>query len=569
MAVVKKKLNKYINILAAEKKPKEQRASANKDYTILTDTVRRIKSLREPVMPGEDYEQRLLQAVRAAEAAKAEAGNTKVTTGGMNIKQEKNRFDTHTGRVSGIVKRTLIGVTAAAAAAAALLYMIPDISLPGRKENIAYAMEQALQELKAYHGIIEVVENNAAGERMLQSRREVWADQEGNYYLKELEGYPAGTVTVNNTDQEWQIRPQDKKVYLTAAFPDPYRFTFELGDEVKEVKNARTVKKIGEETVSGRAAILFEITPDGGAAYHLWVDKETDLPLKKQTAMQNALQVTVTFTDIEFEDSIPKELLSYQLPQGYEEVKLNPEQPVASLEEAAEIAGIAPELPKTMPSSWELKGISVLTGSLTIKMDYENTGEKTTAVILEARAAGDLKPASGAALGSVNGSMAEFLQNYGDAKGVNSIRWIGNGMEYRIYGNISREALADMAIGLTAGEVRLPEETAGTDKPQVEVQADLIVEENDQKSVDAGNSPWKLDPVYVAQVYANLLIAPDGIVGEYQIPYEAAELEKSDGVDAVVRINSDKSAAARIYLKRLVRKDETGIWSVVGYDPVE
>ncbi len=43
-----------------------------------------------------------------------------------------------------------------------------------------------------------------------------------------------------------------------------------------------------------------EVTPKGGALYRIWVDKETKLPLQKQTAMQNALQSTVTYTSIDF-----------------------------------------------------------------------------------------------------------------------------------------------------------------------------------------------------------------------------------------------------------------------------
>lgn len=37
-------------------------------------------------------------------------------------------------------------------------------------------------------------------------------------------------------------------------------------------------------------------------------------------------------------------------------------------------------------------------------------------------------------------------------------------------------------------------------------------------------------------------------------------------VEAVVEVND--GPVKKVYLKRLVRKDETGIWSVVGYDPL-
>ena len=46
---------------------------------------------------------------------------------------------------------------------------------------------------------------------------------------------------------------------------------------------------------------------------------------------------------------------------------------------------------------------------------------------------------------------------------------------------------------------------------------------------------------------------------------------KLEGINesrAIAKINATNSAVEKIYLERLVRQDETGIWTVVGYDPV-
>jgi hypothetical protein len=104
-------------------------------------------------------------------------------------------------------------------------------------------------------------------------------------------------------------------------------------------------------------------------------------------------------------------------------------------------------------------------------------------------------------------------------------------------------------------------------KPQVEVPFDLSVVEREQKSVDEGHQPWKLDPVFVAQVFVSLKLSPGGIQGEYPIKYEELKLIKSTVKDAVVEVNSRISPIKRVYLKRLIRQDNTGIWTVVGYDP--
>jgi hypothetical protein len=125
------------------------------------------------------------------------------------------------------------------------------------------------------------------------------------------------------------------------------------------------------------------------------------------------------------------------------------------------------------------------------------------------------------------------------------------------------------AESLTDGPVVIPKgDEKISDKPQIEVPVDWEIEENEQKSVDAGHSPWKLDPVYVAQVFASLKISPEGIQGDYPVPYEDIKVIKNNGVDAVVEISTAEATVRRVYLKRLMRQDSTGIWTVVGYDPV-
>lgn len=96
---------------------------------------------------------------------------------------------------------------------------------------------------------------------------------------------------------------------------------------------------------------------------------------------------------------------------------------------------------------------------------------------------------------------------------------------------------------------------------------DLEIEKAEQKSVDAGHSPWKLDPAFVSQVFVSLKISPEGIVGDYPIEYEEFKVIKNTGKEAIVEVGGDKTPIRRVYLERLIRQDSTGIWTVVGYDP--
>ena len=103
--------------------------------------------------------------------------------------------------------------------------------------------------------------------------------------------------------------------------------------------------------------------------------------------------------------------------------------------------------------------------------------------------------------------------------------------------------------------------------PKVEVPVNLKIEENSQKSVDEGHSPWRLDPVFVAQVFVSLKIHPEGIKGDYPIKYEELKILKVNEKETVVEVIASKTPIRRVYLKRLIRQDDTGIWTVVGYDP--
>ncbi len=99
----------------------------------------------------------------------------------------------------------------------------------------------------------------------------------------------------------------------------------------------------------------------------------------------------------------------------------------------------------------------------------------------------------------------------------------------------------------------------------VKVPVDLAIAQADQQQVDRGSSPWQLDPLQVALTYVNLKMTPTGIQDEPQIPFSAFELAANNGDQAVIDVA--RGPIKKVYLEQLIRKDESGIWSVVGYDP--
>ena len=551
-----KKLSNYIDKLNAEKKPKEHsNTNESIEFIELMNTVRLVHSLKAAKMPNADYPNKIA-----------------VTLRGDVTNKIKNRTP----------NRGFIFASVAVIAAVISIVIISKIIFPSDNSNIVYAMEKAYQEVKAYHGMIEIVETNAIGEETVQAIREVWADKEGNYYVKEVEGSRKGVITINNGQKKWQLRQSEEQVHVFPAFPDTYRFTFELENEVEDVKNAIGIKEVGEENIAGRMATILEVTPDGGDAYHLWIDQESKLPLQRRSAMQNALQYRVTYTELDFSDSIPKQLIDYNVPNGYIVIDTNPEQVVNSLAEAAEMIGFTPNVTISLPVGYVLGSIAVLTKTKQVKLYYGTMDHEKTIVTLQEKQSNDFIPDSTAILGTVNNNIAELLYDVEGSEGIllggtnntsisdiRSIRWQESGYEYTVLGDTSIEELSLFIQGMTKGEVKLPtaeEELASTSKPDIKVDVDLEVEKNEQKSVDGGHSPWKLDPAFVAQVFVSLLISPEGIVGDYPIAYEDISIVQNTGETAIAEVGGEETPASRVYLERLIRQDSTGIWSVVGYD---
>lgn len=535
-------ISKYIDRLNKEKKPR-----AASEHAEILETIKLVKTLKEVDYPEQSFEKKLLKSVKEQKVKKVSLG-----------------------------RRVIIPVTAAVALGGLALFLVYQ---PKNEANVVYAMEKAYTQIKAYQGMQEIILKNGSGEETLISQREIWADSKGRYYIKEYNEGNYEVITVNNGDRKWQIDTEERTVNLFAAFPDTYTFSFALEEEIDNTLSAGSVEKLGEEKIGNINTKVLKITPAGGDAYKLWVDEKTSIPVQKETAMSNSISYIIRYTDIQAKSSIPEELLTYEIPVNYEVVERNPEQLVNTLEEAASLVNFEPkEIEEGIPG-YTLKKITVETLNSAVKLLYTDNLDKNKVVIREQLINGDFTLSPDAILGKVNSTKAEIMK---ESKGldrtfysalnqnekINAVRWQEAGREYSIEGNVSLSQLGDFIKEISRGELEMPdgaEEVSG----EITVPYDMAVEEATQKQVDGGHSPWRLDPTFVAQVFASLLISPEGIVGDYPIAYEDIEITQNNGITAVAAINDKKSPAKTVYLKRLVRTDDTGIWTVIGYDKAD
>ncbi len=397
-----------------------------------------------------------------------------------------------------------------------------------------YAMEKAVAKLSDYHGMLEMRSRNAAGEEWTVRQVELWSEGD-KYAIRQNDG----VLTVNNGEQKWQVRPQSREVALLPVAPDPAGKGFDLRDEAKRAMKYPN-RVTGNEIIAGRQAIKLKISPPGGLPYYLWIDTKTDLPIQLQTAMQNALQTTYTFVSFTPNTGIDPDIFAYRPPEGYRVVENDPGQQVATVAEAAAISRLTPALPEEAPER-------IFAFTDRIVMDY---GETT---IVETVAKGAFEPTANSALGTAAGGPLEVWYE--------RLRWRQDGIEIEIEGS-KRAALAKQI----AGELTLPNTAVSlTENAAVKIPVDMDIVRADQQQVDGGHTPWQLDPLQVSLTFVNLLITPEGITGEPTIPYGSFKLKANNGAEAVVTVGA--GPVKQVYLKRLIRQDETGIWSVVGYDP--
>jgi outer membrane lipoprotein-sorting protein len=521
------RLSDYIDDLNAERRPGEERgADGDPELEKLLATVRAVRRLREPALPDAGYPKRLAKTVAGKinnPAGSRQPAAFKPVPGGRKNKTAGG----------GSQRRRILPPVAALVAGLLLLAVLTSWS--GLfNQDVVYAMGKAVARLSNYHGVLEMRSKNAAGEEWMNRRVEIWSD--GDKYAVRQDD---GTLTVNNGQRKWQVLPQSREVSLLPLVPDPARNGFDLRDEAKKAKQYPH-SVVGSEMIAGRQTTKLEISPPGGQAYYLWVDTETNLPIQLQTAMQNALQTTFTFVSFEPNVSMDPQLFAYQPPEGYQVVEKDPGQLVASVEEAAAISRLTPLLPQEAPDR-------IFAYEDRVVLDYGDT------TIVETTARGAFEAASGAALGTAAGGPLEVWQE--------GLRWRQEGMEIKAQGSrrveLARQIAADLTLPDAGGHL--------VQGAQVKVPVDMEVARADQLQVDRGSSPWQVDPLQVAFTFANLKVSPEGIVGEPKLPMSSFKLEANNGAEAVVTVAG--GPVGRVYLQKLVRQDETGIWSVVGYDP--
>jgi|SRR5680860_414527 len=489
-------LDEFINALNQERRPNE---SNNEDIAELQSLTRKIKNLRTPLEQSEEFSRQLFQKIQ--------------------IPPKKDIPRKRFLPWSALVASILVGV-----------FLISPWSHPDK--DIVLAMEQTVQKLQNYHGTLEKVSTNEAGESQVLQRIEIWS--EGNKYATRNED---GIVTVNNGERRWKSQPKSKEITLLPIYLDPH--DFDLQEEATKAQQYPH-KIVGQDSIAGHSTTRLEIDPPGGLPYYLWIDPRTHMPVQLQTAMQKSIQTTYTFVTLETNTEIPISTFNYNPPVGYQIVDQNQDKPVTTLAKAIEVSGLTPRELSEKPKR-------IFASPYRIVLDFEDT------IVTESLLTTPFVISPLATLGQAAGGPLEVLPD--------SLRWQQNDLEIQVQGQRAEELAKQLApdMVIPQGNQILP------NQPSVKVAIDMDIVKNNQQQVDSGSSPWQLDPMQVAFTFAALQISPSGINGTPPLDYDSLKVSTNTGTDAVIQIS--EGPVKTVYVKRLIRQDQSGIWTVVGYDP--
>ncbi len=301
-------------------------------------------------------------------------------------------------------------------------------------KDLVLAMGQSVKQLQNYHGILQKVSTNAAGESQVIQRIEIWS--EANKYATRSED---GIVTVNNGERRWTSQPKSKEITLLPIYLDQHDF-----DLQKEAKRAQQYPHqiVGQDSIAGRTATRIEIAPPGGLPYYLWIDPVTHMPVQLQTAMQKSLQTTYTFVTLQTDIEVPNSTFNYDPPDGYQIIDQNPDKRVASLDEAITVSGLSPLQPAEKPQR-------LFASSNRIVFDFENT------IVIESKAMAPFVLSPLAIRGQVEELPLEILPD--------SLRWQQNGLEIKVQGQRSEELAKQLTNNIVIPQVGqvLPNQPAG------------------------------------------------------------------------------------------------------------
>ena len=238
----------------------------------------------------------------------------------------------------------------AAVAAALLVVLGVGILRPGvlPEANMVEAVVKAYEELNSYSGVVEI-----RGERgdTIEFRETIHVNYKKPFKYNAIHRYDGYERVYQSDGQRLAIVDADR-VTVDNLFPEKELWRYHIGTTIYELEAASEVESLGTETLFGREAIMLEYSYSGDSESHfLWIDRATNLPLRKVLNHPEGTRLVVEFQELQINPALDESIFDLDLPPGIPVYDLNhnvsPEQVHAAWPQAA-------TLPELLPQGLEL-----------------------------------------------------------------------------------------------------------------------------------------------------------------------------------------------------------------------
>ncbi|RQD76100.1 MAG: DUF2092 domain-containing protein [Candidatus Syntrophonatronum acetioxidans] len=333
-------LSDFIDDLNKERKPRAYRASqVDEETEKLFETVR---ALRRTQRKGEE-----------GKGTK----NSQVTKGGGRTGSNRQQVESP---LAWRLKKAALVAGAALLILVAFLGVLDTEYFP--QQNIVHGVVKAYEDLESYAGTAEI-RSRRNGEVDYQETIEITYQKPWRY--KAVHHFD-GREVKNISDGERLVSVYPHDITVDNVFPEKELWRYHIGNQVWELKGAEEVKEVGEESILGRQALVLEYRYRD-YDYRMWIDKKTNLPLKKElTRHDGTSSLVVEFKDIEINPQVDPELFTHEgvkpgedifileQEQEYEEINRR-----GSLEEVNTPFNLE-KLKESLPSSYDLFAVGIL-----------------------------------------------------------------------------------------------------------------------------------------------------------------------------------------------------------------
>ncbi len=259
-------------------------------------------------------------------------------------------------------KKSALVAAAALIIFAAFLGVMDMEFLP--RQNIVHAVVRAYEDLESYAGTAEI-RSKSNGEVDYQETIEITYQKPWKYRaVHQFDGREVKNIS--DGERLVSIYPHD--ITVDNVFPEKELWRYHIGNQVWELKGAEEVRELGEETLLDRQALVLEYRYTD--YYHrMWIDKETNLPLRKELIHHDGTStLVVEFKEIEINPQVDPELFLHEGLENREETMILEQEKEweyeeinhrGSLEEIKTPVNLD-KLKENLPSHFELFAVGIL-----------------------------------------------------------------------------------------------------------------------------------------------------------------------------------------------------------------